>query len=412
MTSTIAESASKIDTFSWVIASAAKCSLTESELFKTVINAFLSKLIVKPPFWKLMLVSVWRVISVLLWVILILVILSSLGRHLAFGESSVSVATPVTNVKAENGKALRQTQESSIKADLDTALVESRKTALKVASDELDTWVADLMKRVDDPTSDGDFLDWYFGYWTQQKFGLDAATTWGIRRFNKNSPTVKEKIQDTVLQEFTNKVFRPEIAKLELKTISRDVSQVYTDELRKNLEKVRIRYNIPTADWNSYLQSLTVSVTDFNGRQVSLDLKVFTVGSVGGSVVLAKGALLAIEKVTAKIGAKVAYKAAASVSAKVGAFAGGEFLGPAVTVAILAWDAIDIHNTEVKNRPQLSQNIEDYFKGMKRDILGDGQNGIQKLISDIEASARKSVTTSRFPFLNWVHSTFASPQIL
>jgi hypothetical protein len=46
MTSTIAESASTVDTFSWVIASAAKCSLTESELFKTlVVNAFLSKLI-------------------------------------------------------------------------------------------------------------------------------------------------------------------------------------------------------------------------------------------------------------------------------------------------------------------------------------------------------------------------------
>jgi hypothetical protein len=334
-------------------------------------------------------------------VILILVIISSLGRHLAFGESSISVTTPGTNVKTENGATLRQIKEGNIKADLDTALVESRKIALKVASDELDTWIADLMKRVDDPTSDGDFLDWYFGYWTQQKFGLDAATTWGVRRFNKNSPTVKEKIQETVLREFTNKVFRPEIAKLELKTISRDVSQVYTNELRKNLEKVRIRYNIPTADWNSYLQSLTVSVTDFDGRQIPLDLKVITVGSVGGSVVLAKGALLAIEKVTAKIGAKVAYKAAASVSAKVGAFAGGGFLGPAVTVAILAWDAIDIHSTEVKNRPQLRQNIEDYFKGMKGDILGDGQNGIQKLISDIEASARKSVSTSRFPFLNF-----------
>jgi hypothetical protein len=66
MTSPITESASTIDTFNWVLASASRCSLTESELFKTiVINAFLGNLIAKPPFWKLMLISVWRVVSVL-----------------------------------------------------------------------------------------------------------------------------------------------------------------------------------------------------------------------------------------------------------------------------------------------------------------------------------------------------------
>ncbi|BAU09823.1 hypothetical protein LEP3755_02980 [Leptolyngbya sp. NIES-3755] len=402
MTLTIIENASTFNLLSWLIATASRCALTESKAFETLlINAVLVNHTERPPFWKLVLISLWRTISIFLWVILILVILSSLGRHAAFGEPNSSVAVRKANVAIENGKPVPQLQESKIKADLDTALIESRETALKVASDELDIWIADLMKRVDDPNSDGDFLDWYFGYWTQQKFGLDAVTAWGVRRFNKNSPTVKEKIQETVLQEFTNKVFRPEIAKLELKTISRDVSQVYTDELRRNLEKVRIRYNIPTADWNSYLQDLTVSVTDFNGRQVPLNLKAVAVGSVGGSVVLAKGALLAIEKVTAKIGAKVVAKAAASVSAKVGAVAGGEFLGPAATVAIIAWDAIDIHNTEVRNRPELKQNIEAYFKLMKGDIVGDGQNGIQKLIADIEDSVRKSVTTSRFPFLNF-----------
>jgi hypothetical protein len=164
--------------------------------------------------------------------------------------------------------------------------------------------------------------------------------------------------------------------------------------LWNNLENVRIRYNIPTADWNSYLQGLTVSVTDFDGRQVPLTLKAFTVGSIGSSVAL----LLAIEKMTAKIGANVVAQAAASFSAKLGAFAAGEFLGPAVVVAITAWDAIDIHNTEVKNRPELRQNIEDYFKAMKRDILEDEENGIQKLISNIETSVRKSVANSRFRF--------------
>ncbi len=396
------ENTNTIDTFGWVIASAIKCSLTESKFFKPfVINAFLSKPVVKIAPWKIIFVSVWQVISVLLWVILILVIVSSLGRHLAFGESFISVTTLGTNVEAENRVNLRQMKEDNIKTDLDTALAESRKIALKVASDDLGIWIADLMKRVDDPAIDGDFLDWYFGYWTQQKFGLDAATTWAIHKFNKDYPTVKNKIQETVLQEFTNKVLRPEIAKLELKAIARDVSQVYTDELRKNFEKVRIRYNIPTSDWNSYLGDLKVSITNFDGRQVSLDLKAFTVGSIGASALLAIGSLAAIHKVTATVGAKAGSKAATTVSAKALAFAGSEFLGPAITVAILVWDAIDIHNTEVQYRPQLKQNIEDYLKGMKGDILGNEQSGIQKLISEIESSAKKSVANSHFPWLNF-----------
>jgi len=361
-------------------------------------TAVVSNPVENTPFWKKILSWIWRVISILLWVILILVILSSLGRHLAFGETFASVATSKTNIGIESSKSLRQVQKNDIKADLDTALVESRKTALRFASNELDTWIADLMKRVDDPGSDSDFLDWYFGYWTQGKFGLNAVTTFGIHIFNKNSPTAKERIQEMVRQEFTNRVFRPEIAKLELKTISRDMAQVYTNELGNNLDNVHIRYNIPTSDWNSYLQGLTVSVTDFDGRQVPLSLKAVAVGSIGSSVVLSKGALLAIEKLTAKIGAKVVAKAAASISAKVGAFAAGEFLGPAIVVAMTAWDAIDIHNTEVKNRPELRQNIEDYFKAMKRDILEDEENGIQKLISNIETSVRKSVANSRFRF--------------
>lgn len=384
---------------SWIITSASKCSIPESELFKIlVLNVVLSNPIEQPSLWKLVLTSVWKAISILLWTMLILVIFSSIGRQIAFGETSISVAPP-KSVEIENIELINQKKEKNIKIDLDTALIESRQIALKVASNELDTWKANIMKRVDDPKNDRDFLDWYFAYWTQQGFGFDALKGWLNHQFNKNSPTAKEKIQETVFQEFTNKVLRPEIAKLELKNISRDISQAYSNELRKNLDKVRIRYNVPTADWNSYLQGLTVSVTNFNGRQVSLNLKAIAIGSISGTAILAKPSLLAIEKITAKIGVKVVTKAAASVSAKVGAFAGGELLGLPATVAILAWDAIDIHNTEVKSRPILKQSIEDYFDEIKKDILTDEENGIQKVILDLENNVRNGITASHFPFL-------------
>ena len=72
-----------------------------------------------------------------------------------------------------------------------------------------------------------------------------------------------------------------------------------------------------------------------------------------------------------------------------------------MTIALVAWDAVDIHNTEVKNRPELKQNIKDYFDVMKEDILADRENGIQKVILDIETSVKKGMSASHFPFLNF-----------
>jgi hypothetical protein len=128
-----------------------------------------------------------------------------------------------------------------------------------------------------------------------------------------------------------------------------------------------------------------------------LEFKAFTIASLGGTALLAKAALVAIEKVTAKIAAKVVAKGSASILGKAGALVGGELLGPIVTVAIIVWDATDIHQTEVKNRPILKQNIEDYFNSMKGDILSDEENGIRKVILDIEKTARKGINSSRLP---------------
>ncbi len=53
------------------------------------------------------------------------------------------------------------------------ALVSARGSAEQVAKSPLDVCVSDKMRRVDE-----DFLEWYFGYWTQQKLGLRAISWW------------------------------------------------------------------------------------------------------------------------------------------------------------------------------------------------------------------------------------------
>ncbi|KST66362.1 hypothetical protein [Mastigocoleus testarum] len=348
------------------------------------------------PTWQTLLKLGWRIFSITLWAILILIVLSSFGRHFAFGNT---LAAPVANTTGVASKfTIAATQTDKLTVELDAALVAARKAALTAASDELDTWINGLMSRVDS-SQDVDFLDWYFGYWTQKKFGLDGTLQTGKRVLSKNSPTAKEKIQKEVLEEFTNRVLQPELAKLELKTISRDISQIYTSELQRNFEKIRIKYNIPKVDWNEYLQGVTVLVTNVEGKQVPLQLKAFTIGSLGSGALLTKATVVLFEKMTGKIATKALVST--SFLGKTGGLVGGEFLGPLATMAIIAWDVVDVHNTEVKYRPILKQNIEGYFSLMKKDILNNEQSGIQKVILDIEKSVRKGMSGSRLPSLNW-----------
>ncbi|MBD1942382.1 hypothetical protein H6F50_08435 [Coleofasciculus sp. FACHB-712] len=398
-------SVSKISTTSeslvnWLTTSGIKCAITKKRTFLMLAaNLLLVNPVQVTPLWKAWLKLGWRIISTILWGILFLVILSSLGRSFAFGSTLVPTSVTGTFGVIDSSPVIAVKGEK-FTADINAALVSARESALKTASNELDSWIAGLMYRVDVPSQDNDFLDWYFGYWTQQKFGLDGTLQAGKRLFKKNLPTAKEKIQEEVLKEFTSRVFRPEIAKLELKNISRDISQIYISELQQKLERIRTEHSIPKADWEEYLHSVTVVVTNIEGREVPLQLKAFTIAGLGGTALLAKAAVVAIEKVTAKVATKVVAKASASFLSKAGALVGGELLGPVVTVAIIAWDAWDIHKTEVNYRPILKQNIEDYFNSMKRDILNDEENGIQKVIVDIENSVKRGINGFRLPLLN------------
>ncbi|MBR8831034.1 MAG: hypothetical protein N5P05_001977 [Chroococcopsis gigantea SAG 12.99] len=379
----------------WLAITGIKCGITEQGYFRELAKLVLLDSIEIAPTGQRLLKLGWRVVSTILWGLLILIILSSLGRYFVFANTPSSVS----NSFGGSNSSIVTVGADKLSVEIDAALLAAREAALTTASDELDRWVNGLMLRVDSNQND-DFLDWYFGYWTQQKFGLNGALQAGKRVFNKNLPTAKEKIQEEVLQEFINRVLRPEIAKLELKNISKDISRIYTTELQRNFERIRIRYNIPKANWDEYLENVTVLVTNIEGRQVPLQLKAFTIVSLGGGALLAKAAIVAIEKVTAKVATKVVAKASASFLGKAGALVGGELLGPVVTVAIIAWDAVDIHNTEVNYRPILKENIQDYFDLMKKDILGDEENGIQKVIIDIENSIRKGMSGSRLPFFS------------
>ena len=198
---------------SWTTIMSVKCDIVKKRGFLILTTSFI--LIDFMPTispWQKILKIGWQIISTILWAILILVIVSSIGRSFAFGSTLISNPAINTFAVATNESNVTAAQDKEFKMDINTALVTARKAALKHGSDEFDMWINGMMHRVDNPDQDGDFLDWYFGYWTQQKFGLESTLQEGKRLFNKNILTANEKIQKEVVREFTNRVFRPEIA--------------------------------------------------------------------------------------------------------------------------------------------------------------------------------------------------------
>jgi hypothetical protein len=389
------------DLVNWIAIASVKCDIAKKRGFLMLTASFiLIDSVPTIPLWQKILKTGWQIVSTILWAILILVIISSIGRSFAFGSTLIpnsAINTFAVTASESNLTA----QDKKFKMDINTALVSARKAALKHGSDEFDTWINGMMKRVDNPNQDGDFLDWYFGYWTQQKFGLEATLQEGKRFFSKSTPTANQKIQEEVIREFTNRVFRPEIAEFELRNIFRDISQTYTDDLEYNFEKIRVNYNIPNIDWDKYLKEISINITRTNGKNMPLQLKALAGAGVGGTAFFGKAASIAIKKMTAKLASKVVAKTGASFLGKAGSFIGGEFAGPAISVAIIISDVVDIHNTEIENRPILKQNIEDYFNLMKKDILADDKNGVMKVILDIENSVNREVNGYHLPFLNF-----------
>jgi hypothetical protein len=385
----------------WIAIASVKCDIAKKRGFLMLTTSFI--LIDSAPkisLWQKILKTGWQIVSAILWAILILVIISSIGRSFAFGSTLIPNSAINTFAVAASESNLTA-QDKKFKMDISTALVSARKAALKHGSDEFDVWINGMMNRVDNPNQDGDFLDWYFGYWTQQKFGLEVPLQEGKRLFNKSIPTASEKIQEEVIREFTNRVFRPEIAKFELKNIFRDISETYTDDLEHNFEKIRVNYNVPRTDWDKYLKEIAGNITRTNGKNMPLQLKALAGAGLGSSVLFGKAAFIAIKKVTAKVAAKAVAKTGASFLGKAGSFIGGEFAGPAIGAAIIVADVVDIHNTEIENRPTLKRDIEDYFYLMKKDILADDKNGIMKVILDIENSVDREVNGYHLPFLNF-----------
>lgn len=323
----------------------------------------------------------------MVWAVVIVIILASLGKLLLVNDKT----PPSYNDTPKEKPIIAPIAWHEVDKSIVEALKLSRKTAEKLATSKLDSWVNNQMVRVDN-----DFLEWYFGYWNQQAMGISALWHAVKHWVDGDKPTASEKITETVQEEFSKRVLRPQIAQLELERMIREVVNQYAVSLRNNLSKIPEKYDIPKKDWNRHLDDIAILTSDVEGnRKVDISLKALTTSTAAGTVVLAKAMAPAMKAVGTKVSANLAGKAAAKMAAKTGgkvaAKVGGKFLGPIVGIGIIIWDAWDHNSTVNENKPILRKGIQDYFYEVKAMLLHDTESSVMSVIYKIEGNVLSTI---------------------
>lgn len=329
-------------------------------------------------------------LSKFLWLIVIIIVLAALGKMFVFKSGKdTAVREPIKK------PVIDKIDWSKINKEIEKVMMAARMKTQEMASAKLDQWIEKNMERVDN-----DFLEWYFSYWTQQQLGIKALLTQVWHWVDSDSATPAEKITEEVQEEFTNRVIRPQIAQLEIERIVDEIVSTYSSTLKGKLEKIPSEYKITPADWDRYIEDISVMVKNVEAnRSTSLPMKALVGITAGGTILMVNSLRPIITRIGARISTKLAAKSAAKMAAKTGgkvaAKTGGKFLGTIIAVGIIIWDVWDHYSTKKKAKPVLRQNILDYLKEVKESILHDPAYGIMTVIYQMEQSVSGNMKTGK-----------------
>jgi hypothetical protein len=335
-------------------------------------------------------------ITKLIWAVVVLLVLAGLGRLFVFKSTPEGEGGPGSTVRTAPTPVVTPVPWDEVDQALLTAIQNAHARARALAEERLDVWVGELTQRIDE-----DFLDWYFGYWNQQIFGITGLYQSVAHWVDGDQPTAGERLTEEFQEEFTQRVLRPQIAQLRLERITIEVVDLYVNALGEELAGIPERYDISRADWDRYLEDIAVlGQSSGSVREVPLSLKALTGATAAGSVVLASALKPAMAKLGGQVSSKVWGKAvsqaagqmAAKTGGKVAAKTGGKMLGWIIGVGIIVWDVFDHYSSRGEQEPVLRDNLLDYVGEMRQTLLDDHDSGVMSVIHAMELSIRSSLS--------------------
>ena len=219
---------------------------------------------------------------------------------------------------------------------------------------------------------------------------MNSGTNWIAGLFVKvDRDETRRKFQDQIAREFELRVMPGPVLDAHLQRIAHGAVAVFMSSLQGNLQEIPKQYGVAPAQWDDYLERITVLVAG-GSRSVPLTLKAVSAGVVWS----AAGMTTALAPlVTAQLARNVAVagagRATAAVSSSVGRYAataatrqlaargvaagagawGGAATGGLVLAAVVAWEAWDHTRTVAENKPLLRKNIDDLLRHYEAELV-------------------------------------------
>lgn len=283
------------------------------------------------------------------------------------------------------------TDFKQVDRDLINALRNAHDSTEEFARQELELWIDDLMKRVDDK-----FLNWYFNYFNQKAMEFGIPFVWimfkadflnVLKSKDETGLNANQIIQKRMINDFKNKfnelVLNPEESQQFLLKLTERSALNYVSGLGMKFAMTKNYYNISDQAWEKYLSSLGSLIYNTGNSQYSLSVEDITRKLTTDTTIVwtAIGGKLALT-FASKVAAKIAGKAIGAIMAKISA----QLLDPVIGLGILIFDVWSYDKMVKESKPALRQNILDFFNEVKWSILNAPENSIMAAIEDVESN--------------------------
>ena len=285
--------------------------------------------------------------------------------------------------------------------EIETAMKTAHAAAYRYTSKEIDSWIDELMYRVDNA-----FLGDYFSF-VQVKKREITSLFYSIRHFfDSDSETAEEIITRELEKKLSDIVIKPEQSQLRINEITKGAVGVYMETFGSELARLQIEYKIPAPEWNKYISDICGLTLDVNQKAYPVKFKMAVVSGTALSLVSAapvvkKIASTVSKKMAARAGAKAGAKIVGKVAAKAGVQAAGRgaaaaasaipYVGLGITAAICLWDIIDFANTSAEGKRMLRASLVEYFAEMKTEMLGSGDASIMGSLDVWENNVKEKI---------------------
>lgn len=269
------------------------------------------------------------------------------------------------------------------------AVKKVRPSTDKFAANELDRWMIERMKQVDEQ-----FLNWYFGFIHQKATQDGVPFAWlafsvdfldWLKAKDEKDLTPDQIIQKRMLEEFEqqfNTLVLNEEAIDDLKDRIDHVAQNYASALSLQFEIVRAKYHVPEQDWKQHMSQVSHLIYNTGTSESSLSSD--SLNSLLATKIITAASIAISSKLAVKFAVKMAPKLAIKSGVVTVLETGAKFVDPLLIAGLLIWDAADYQAMVNKSKPELRKNIEDYLLLVKLNIYDAPDGSIIAAIDEIE----------------------------